>query len=196
MSFVKFALITGVIAVIAAASTNAQEVFDLKTSLSRMSALAYTEAFPEVDRIELCTLKIDREQILDQTKIASVDKFKISRNGGFGSADIYFEVDGHTTVDGKKCKEVADAWRTLTFQPNGALCHTPPYGVRFYRNNELLFETTVCWECHNFYMPQIDARDGELNHTLYGFRDDSHSKKLLSMFQKLLPLPKRKQKPK
>jgi len=72
------------------------------------------------------------------------------------------------------------------------MCHTPPYGVRFYRDNKMLFETTVCWECHNFYLPEIDPETGEMKLLLYGFKNDSRAKKLLSIFQKQLPIPKRK----
>jgi hypothetical protein len=35
-----------------------------------------------------------------------------------------------------------------------ALCHEPFYGLRFYSGKKLLFETSVSWECNNFYVPQ------------------------------------------
>jgi len=171
----------------------AQEGQELKTSLSRMSALAYTEAFPDVDRIELYTLLLERKLRVEQLDaLQSNKKFKIGSSNGFGGADVYVEVAAHVTIDGKKCKNITDAWRSMTFQPNGALCHVPPYGIRFFRNEKLLFETTVCWKCHNFYMPEIDSQSGEMKLLLYGFKDDSNAKKLLTMLQKHLPLPKRK----
>jgi hypothetical protein len=191
------ALIASVLALVAGASLRAQEGADITTSLSRMSALAYTEAFPEVDRIELYTLVLDPKHKDAVPEGGSRERFKLGSSGGFGgakSSDVYVDVDLHVTIDGKKCKEITDAWRSLSFQPNGALCHVPPYGVRFYRENNLLFETTVCWKCHNFYMPEIDPKTGEMNLLLYGFKNDTHAKKLLSIFHKHLPIPKRTKK--
>ena len=195
MSIAKSLLIVSIVAVVGVAQSLAQEGADLKSSLSHMSALAYTEAFPEVDRIELYSLVIDGKQREGQpNSSSSPERFKIGGHEGyegFGGLDIFVDVDSHVTIAGKKCKEITDAWRSLTFQPNGALCHVPPYGVRFYRNDKLLFETTVCWKCHNFYMPEIDAQSGEMKLLLYGFKNDSSAKKLLHVLQKQLPLPKR-----
>lgn len=33
----------------------------------------------------------------------------------------------------------------------GALCHMPIHGLRIYARNELLFETSICWHCRNYY---------------------------------------------
>lgn len=182
------------------ASVNAQDAHDLREAISRMSALAFTEAFPEVDRIELYVFGRKAKEEKDSSNtISPPEKFGIGLTvgGGFGEpldeaskVPLEFEVHSHITIYGKKCAEITDTWRSLTFQPNGALCHAPPYGLRFYRNDKLLFETTVCWKCHNFYMPEMDPRTGEAKLLLYGFKEDSASRKLLRTLQKLLPIPK------
>jgi len=33
----------------------------------------------------------------------------------------------------------------------GALCHFPIHGIRIYAGDQLLFETSICWECGNYY---------------------------------------------
>jgi hypothetical protein len=33
----------------------------------------------------------------------------------------------------------------------GAWCHYPIHGIRIYARGELLFETSLCWVCHNYY---------------------------------------------
>ena len=193
ISLARTVLIIFIVAVVGVGQTAAQEGQELKTSLSRMSALAYTEAFPDVDRIELYTLLLERKVRDEKLEASSSnEKFKIGSSNGFGGSDVFVEVAAHVTIDGKKCKVITDAWRSMTFQPNGALCHVPPYGIRFFRNEKLLFETTVCWKCHNFYMPEIDSQSGEMKLLLYGFKDDSHAKRLLTVLQKQFPLTKPK----
>ena len=195
MSLFRFVLALLCIAVACVCSTNAQEANDIRVSLARMSALAYTESFPNVDRIELFTLDLDHRHKEKAPDDPTQERFQIGGKQGFGGGEtfeIFVEVVSKVTIDGKKCKDMTDAWRSLSFQPNGALCHTPPYGVRFYRENKLLFETTICWECHNFYLPEIDPKTGEMKLQLFGFKNDSHAKKLLAIFQKELPIPKRK----
>lgn len=195
MSLTNFVLAVLCVAVACVYPTGAQETNGIRVSLSRMAALAYTESFPEVDRIELYTLDLDHQHEGKETEAPSQGRFKIGDKHGFGGAssiEIFADVVSRVTIEGKKCKEITDAWRSLTFQPNGAMCHTPPYGVQFYRDNKMLFETTVCWECNNFYLPEIDPETGEMKLLLYGFKNDSRARKLLSIFQKQLPIPKRK----
>jgi hypothetical protein len=77
----------------------------------------------------------------------------------------YFPVHDHkksaiihaqTNLVGANALQIADEWRSLEFGwEYQALCHEPAYGLRFYRGKKLLFETSVCWECHNF-----TVRDG------------------------------------
>lgn len=33
-----------------------------------------------------------------------------------------------------------------------ALCHLPIHGVRLWSGDDLIFETSLCWKCNNFYM--------------------------------------------
>jgi hypothetical protein len=171
-----------------------QETAILQSTLSNIARFAFTESLPDADRIELYTLSslaIASETELDVEKLP--DRFLLTA-GGYGDKDgprFYVGVESHVTIKGSECKAIVQNWRELEFQPNGTLCHTPPYGIRFYRDDKLIFETTVCWECHNFHMPRVDPKTGSTEMQLYGFKNDGKAKKLLATLQRHLPLPKR-----
>jgi hypothetical protein len=77
MSLTKFVLAALCVAVACVYPTSAQETNDIRVSLSRMVALAYTESFPEVDRVELYTLDLDHQQEGKETEAPSQGRFKI-----------------------------------------------------------------------------------------------------------------------
>ncbi|XZE44401.1 hypothetical protein SH467x_004008 [Pirellulaceae bacterium SH467] len=170
-----------------------QDAAILQSTLSNIATFAFTDSLPNADRIELYTLSnlaIASENELEVERLP--ERFLLAI-GGYGAKEksrFYVGVDSRVTIRGTDCKNIVQAWRELEFQPNRTLCHTPPYGIRFYRDDKLIFETTVCWECHNFHMPRVDAKTGTAEMQLYGFKNDGKAKKLLATLQKHLPLPK------
>ena len=64
----------------------------------------------------------------------------------------------------------------------GAFCHYPIHGIRLYSEGSLLFETTFCWVCHNFYVDYLSFESGWV-----GIAPDS---KLKALFTQLMPIPK------
>jgi hypothetical protein len=54
------------------------------------------------------------------------------------------------------------------------MCHNPIYALRFRQHGKLLFETTVCWECHNYTIPL-----GIFGPAEYGFNSDAKDAQLL-----------------
>ncbi len=189
----NFAL-TVVLICLLCGTTIGQDTKILQATLSNIARFAYTESLPNADRIELYTLsKVTAEDESENGAEKSPERFLLSA-GGYDEKDvtlIYVGVDSHVTIQGNDCKNIVETWRSLEFQPNGAFCHTPPYGIRFYRDDKLIFETTVCWKCHNFHMPRVDPTTGTAEMILYGFKNDAKSKKLLALLQKHLPLPKK-----
>ncbi len=87
-------------------------------------------------------------------------------------------------VSGKQAEEICKLWRTLSDEPNRAFCHSPPYGFRFYRGDEMVYETSMCWKCNNFYGPNDDGKQ-----IWYGLKKDKQSAMLLKLCKKLLPHP-------
>ena len=57
-------------------------------------------------------------------------------------------IRGDVRLTGEDAQRIATLWRAL---PAGeeARCHTPPYGLRFWRGGRLLAEASLCWECDN-----------------------------------------------
>lgn len=70
-------------------------------------------------------------------------------------------------------QKAAHLWRQL---PGGlqARCHTPPFGLRFYQENRLLLECSICWKCNNIYIREELAKQ-----TYYHFAGKSDIAKKL-----------------
>jgi hypothetical protein len=53
-------------------------------------------------------------------------------------------------VKGEAAQQIAHLWRHLP--PDEQMrCHNPPFGLRFYMDNKLLVQGSVCWECNNIH---------------------------------------------
>lgn len=156
---------------------SAQNTEDFRANTSRLLAHAFTDSIPDADRIDLYHI----------TGIVERDK----KNGaGFELAgkDVSFVVSSKKTLRGKNCQKIIAAWRRLRIPDGsgGAFCHTPPYGIRFYRGNDVLLETTICWECHNFYMPTIDQNTGGLRLSLQSVEDKGN--RLFEVLNEIIPI--------
>ena len=162
-------------------SVSAQDNDSLRANASRLLAHAFTDSIPDADRIDLFHITGSVEPVK-----AKGDLFVIAGN------DVSFTVASKKTLRGKDCDKIIDAWRRLRIpeKPGGAFCHTPPYGIRFYRGNELLLETTICWECHNFYMPTIDLETGALQLSLQSVQDKGN--RLFQVLNETIPIDGKK----
>lgn len=86
-------------------------------------------------------------------------------------------VYGSKTLSGDELDEFLGLWRIQ--EPSywrQALCHYPVYGFRLYRGGSLIGETSICWECRNFY---VTAYPGWSE--WYGFI--AHSKGALALLE-------------
>jgi hypothetical protein len=63
----------------------------------------------------------------------------------------------------------------------GSFCHYPIHGIRLYDGDTLLFETSVCYECRNFYVSFPDGQSSWV-----GLRGGE----LQSVFKRVMPIPK------
>jgi HEAT repeat protein len=106
----------------------------------------YTAQLPKTTMVELYAIQLDTtpSEISLKGKTFPVRPYNMD-------ATIISE----RVVTGAGAEQIAALWRSLElgwqFQ---ALCHEPFYGLRFYSGKKLLLETSVSWECNNFYVPQ------------------------------------------
>ena len=63
-------------------------------------------------------------------------------------------------------------------QDDGALCHLPIHGIKAYKNNQIIFESTFCWKCSNFGFEYPQGNEWL-----------STNKYLEKVFNDLLPIP-------
>ncbi len=64
----------------------------------------------------------------------------------------------------------------------GPLCHFPIHGIRLFRGEKLIFETSLCWHCSNYFIRYPDDFDEA---SWVGFASDDLEKFL----KKELPIP-------
>jgi hypothetical protein len=62
----------------------------------------------------------------------------------------------------------------------GAACHFPIHGIRVWVGNNLLFQTSFCWHCGNFFVKYPDETSRWLN---------IEEPKLQKIFNDLMPIP-------
>ena len=53
-------------------------------------------------------------------------------------------------LEGEQALSIAALWRQL---PPGhqARCHTPPFGLRFFVEEDVVCQASICWECDNIF---------------------------------------------
>ena len=99
----------------------------------------------------------------------------------------YAKINATKTLEGSEAATVLRMWFSLrsgNMYRNSCL-HSPTYGLRFYKDDRLLFETSVCFSCSQFTVPL-----GGLGNTLYYFDGrDSSRRELFDHLQQLLPRP-------
>lgn len=98
---------------------------------------------PYCDRVEVHLLAP-----LPFDAIAPSEGFPIS---GYGKTAPIVET---VVVRAAEARRLAAIWRKQDFDfGQQGLCHDGVYGLRFFHGNVLLLETSVCFHCHNFYVP-------------------------------------------
>ena len=158
---------------------------DGDTPQERMLSLAHTDALPRFDRVELFAVSMPKPFSDERPKREPSDKTFPVRPYG-----VHAGILAHKTISGDACNDFREAWRSLAFDRlGGAMCHYPAYGIRLYRGDDLLFETTICWECQNFYVPRYDSGKQRYTYGWYGFASDYNAKMLLKLFRSHLPHP-------
>jgi len=135
---------------------------------------AYQMDEPDITRVEIFLLMGDGAE-------AHLDTFSISLFAPKSS------VYGNVSLPAEAIKPFLTLWsqQQVNYWAQG-MCHHPAYGFRFYEGDQLVQETAICWNCHNF---QLD--DAIIGGSTYGFDAESESgQELLEFCDQHLPYPK------
>jgi hypothetical protein len=86
---------------------------------------------PPISRVEVVDLRaVDPPRVSDFMKAAA------------GAPKV--------TVQGPTAHQIAQLWRGLP--PGDQMrCHIPPFGIRFFMEEHLVCQGSICWECNNVY---------------------------------------------
>ncbi len=101
--------------------------------------------------------------------------------------DRFAPILAHDTVTGQEARDLAQMWRSRIFDPEGgALGHFHTYGLRFFSKGRMVLETTLCWQCANYYV----LSDGQVYEWI-AFYDEDYE--LIDRLQEIAPLTSEKQ---
>ena len=106
-----------------------------------------TTDLPRCDRVEV--FHLDGNAFNDGSQyLQPSERFHTDAYGGGED-----KVLGHVTLQDADAEAFARLWRTQKFDWGlQKLCHSPVCGLRFYSGRKLMFQTTVCFQCSDFYV--------------------------------------------
>lgn len=155
-----------------------------------LATITYAGEQPHATKSKVCLEHSTRLPDYDRIRIYALEGQPTRDIDGFPILpykDAVCKIVAEKEVTGKQALEICAAWRKLNDESNRAMCHLPPYGFRFYQGDRMVFQTSICWKCNNYYGP-----DEKGNSVWYGMATDKESAALLKLCRKLLPHPKSK----
>ena len=161
--------------------------------LAVYSGLAYLFVWPPLTKIIECQVLATtayRWDILGQ-RVGEADAAEIFTLEGFsGQPPKEKKFLGHPftstiRIQGDDLRAISTGWSETLWVPGGGyLCHNPAYGIRFYKQGNIIAEVAICWSCHNITI------ESPVMHGLYPFDAQSdHAIWLLKRLQSLAPTP-------
>lgn len=140
-----------------------------------MESFDYVSQLPEVDKVDVILL-------------GGVQESKL-QSGFYETRIEDYNILGQKTTEGKEAEEIARIWRYLPQNPRyQALCHSPLYALRFWKNNKEICNVTICWHCSNFGLNV--PGDWIPNGQEYGFDSSSRAAQaLLAKLKQIVPPP-------
>jgi hypothetical protein len=168
---------------------NAQNKFiEDKRKLEAAYRSQLAESFRLVDRAEIMLLDFEptpRPTDLPPGEFyGEVEGFERKHYLFIPNYGAYSKILKTKKVGEESKDELVNAMVSVFREPprlQGPMCHHPIHGVRLYIANELLFETSFCWHCGNYFMRMTGAWDG--------MWVDFHGEKLEAFLKKELPIP-------
>ena len=137
------------------------------------------ESLRHANRVELFLL--DYELVKDVESLAPDQRFDVFPYKA--SARILKVVKAAPDVAQTAKQHFKRLLKTRDALGGGAFCHYPVHGVRFFKDDDLLFQTSLCWICENYFVAYPDDHETA---TWVGINDDQ----LKSFMNEQVPVPK------
>ena len=93
-------------------------------------------------------------------EVSTIDILILDGSGAIEGLNILDDAP-RKRIEDHAVQEIANLFRQLP-SGNPARCHTPPFGLRFYTEDGLQRQCSICWECNNIYgdfQYDFDAED-------------------------------------
>ncbi len=110
------------------------------------------EALKHADGVEILLLSF--------TPVAKIPNGEDEKYFSIQPYGSYSEILGRKRLKDEKIAQCRSATVELLKEENdwdgGAFCHFPIHGIRLFRGEELIFKTSLCWKCSNYYIVYPD----------------------------------------
>lgn len=135
-----------------------------------------TSAIALVDRIEIFLLDFEMVDNVQSDERSSY--FFISPYRKFS------KIIDSKTIAGDSINSLSEVFSGLLATPDdpGPLCHFPSHGIRFFGGDSLVFETSLCWHCSNYF---VKYPDDYQTATWVGFQNSP----MEALLKNQLPIP-------
>ncbi|WP_395741846.1 hypothetical protein [Prosthecobacter sp.] len=155
-----------------------RKFFKAKKAIEADYRARLADIISHANRVELVLL--DFEPTSDLEKIPEPDRFAISPSNS--STRILRRITPKPDIADLAKQHFQRLLRTRDDHEGGAWCHMPVHGVRFFKDDHLLFQTSLCWTCHNYF---VTYPDDDETATWVGLEDEGLKKFMLEQ----LPIP-------
>jgi hypothetical protein len=138
--------------------------------------MRFSEALKHADGVEVLLLSFTTESDIPEGKESEylyISPYK-----------TYSKILQQKKLKGNSMTECRKQTVKLIQEPYlaGPMCHFPIHGVRLYRDEEVIFETSLCWHCSNYFIAYPDDYEDA---SWVGFASDNLEK----LLRKELPIP-------
>lgn len=132
--------------------------------------------------LERKRLEINRKTLPYTNRLRRVDKVELLKIGNTSELGDIHSIAATKVVENTQAREIASMWRSQAFDLKySAMCHEPPYAIKFYSRGKVVLYASICWACSNIVILEpILSRQG--------FNKESRAaKNLLRMFSESFP---------
>lgn len=130
------------------------------------------------NRVEL--LLLDFEFVKEANSVAPTERFDVSPYQKVARILQTVKATPEMLVEARQ--HFQRLLKTRNDFGGGAFCHEPVHGVRFFKDDTLLFQTSLCWGCGNYFVTYPDDHDTA---TWVGMHDAD----LEAFFMSKVPIP-------